>query len=193
VIKAAEKTGLTVLAGMEIMSCEEVHVLALFDNMENLYTLQDFVYRHLPGENDEERFGCQAIVNEHDEVERLSEKLLIGATELSLQQVVEKIHSLYGLAVAAHIDRESFGILGQLGFIPKDLPLDALEISHRIRLAKARRLYPELASFAFIASSDSHFISDIGKGITKAFLKEATTSELKMAFQSKGGRYISEQ
>jgi PHP family Zn ribbon phosphoesterase len=192
VIKAAETTGLTVFAGMEIMSREEVHVLALFDKMENLYTLQDLIYRHLPGENDEERFGCQAIVNEHDEVEGLSDRLLIGTTELSLQQVVDEIHSLNGLAIAAHIDRESFSIIGQLGFIPDDLPVDALEISHRTGLAKARRLYPELDRFAFIESSDSHVISDIGTGVTKAFLKKATISELKMAFQSQDGRYISE-
>jgi len=192
VIKAAEKAGLAVLAGMEIMSREEVHILALFDTMEDLYMLQDLVYRHLPGKNDEDSFGCQAIVNENDEVEGLSDRLLIGTTELSLQQIVDKIHSLRGLAIAAHIDRESFSILGQLGFIPRDLPLDALEISRRTGLAKARRLYPELAEFAFIESSDSHLITDIGKGVTRAFLKEATTSELKMAFQKKDGRCILE-
>jgi len=193
VMKAAETTGLTVLAGMEIMSCEEVHVLALFDKTENLSPLQDLVYRHLPGQNDEEYFGCQAIVNEHDEVEGLSDRLLIGSTELSLQQIVDNIHDLGGLAIAAHIDRESFSILGQLGFIPEDIPLDALEISSRTGLAQARRLYPELARFAFIESSDSHEISNIGKGITRAFLEEPTTSELKMAFQKKDGRYILEQ
>ncbi len=192
VIKAAEATGLTVLAGMEVMSSEEVHILALFDKMDSLYALQDLVYRHLPGENDEDRFGCQAIVNEHDEVEGLSDRLLIGSTELSLQQIVEEIHSLGGLAIAAHIDRESFSILGQIGFVPADLPLDALEISSRTGLAKARLLYPELAHFAFIESSDSHLITDIGKGITRAFLEAATTPELKLAFQKKDGRYILE-
>ncbi len=192
VIQAAEATGLAVLAGMEVMSCEEVHILALFDKMDSLYALQDLVYRHLPGENDEDRFGCQAIVNEHDEVEGLSDRLLIGSTELSLQQIVEEIHRLGGLAIAAHIDRESFSILGQIGFVPADLPLDALEISSRTGLAKARLLYPELAHFAFIESSDSHIITDIGKGITRAFLEEATTPELKLAFQKKDGRYILE-
>jgi len=192
VIRAAEATGLTVIAGMEIMSSEEVHILALFDKTENLFRLQDLVYRHLPGQNDEEYFGCQAIVNDHDEVEGLSDRLLIGSTELSLQQIVDGIHGLHGIAIAAHIDRESFSILGQLGFVPDSIPLDALEISSRTGMAKARRLFPELAHFAFIESSDSHVIADIGKGVTRAFLKEPTTAELKMAFQKKGGRYILE-
>ena len=192
VIQCARGTGLTVLPGMEITSSEEVHVLALFDKLENLTPLQDLVYRHLPGKNDEDIFGCQAIVNEHDEVEGLSERLLIGATTLPLQQIVSDIRRLGGLAIAAHIDRESFGILGQLGFIPEGLALDALEISRRTGLAEARRRWPELAQSAFVESSDSHIITDIGKGITRAFLEEATTAELRMAFEKKNGRYILE-
>ena len=192
VIKCAEGTGLAVLPGMEVMSSEEVHVLALFDKLEHLRTLQEIVYGHLPGKNDEDRFGCQAIVNEHDEVEGLSDRLLVGATTLPLHRIVSDVHALGGLAVAAHIDRESFGILGQLGFIPDGLPLDALEISRRTGLAGARRRYPELARFAFIESSDSHIITDIGQGITRALLEDATTAELKMAFERKGGRRILE-
>ncbi|HEX7503720.1 MAG TPA: PHP domain-containing protein [Syntrophales bacterium] len=192
VIQCAKGTGLTVLPGMEITSSEEVHVLALFDKLENLTPLQDLVYRHLPGKNDEDIFGCQAIVNEHDEVEGLSERLLIGATTLPLQQIVNASRRFGGLAVAAHIDRESFGILGQLGFIPEGLALDALEISRRTGLAEARRRWPELARSAFVESSDSHIITDIGKGITRAFLEEATTAELRMAFEKKNGRYLLE-
>jgi PHP family Zn ribbon phosphoesterase len=192
VIKAAERTGLTVFPGMEITSSEEVHVLALFDKPEPLIPLQELVYRHLPGKNNEELFGCQAIVNEHDEVEGLSEWLLIGATTLPLQRIVSEIHTLGGLAIAAHIDRESFGILGQLGFIPDGLALDALEISRRTGLVEARRRYPELARFPIVESSDSHIITDIGKGITRALLEEATISELRMAFEKKGNRCILE-
>jgi len=192
VIKAAEGTGLTVFPGMEITSSEEVHVLALFDKLEPLSALQELVYRHLPGVNDEDRFGCQAVVNEHDEVEALSERLLIGATTLPLQQIVDEIHRRGGLGVAAHVDRESFGILGQLGFIPEGLPLDAIEVTRRTGIAGARRAHPEFARFALIESSDSHCIADIGRGITRALLKEPTLPELKMAFERKDGRRILE-
>ena len=40
------------------------------------------------------RFGCQAIVNELDEVEGFNERLLIGATELALADLVRHIHDL---------------------------------------------------------------------------------------------------
>ena len=55
-------------------------------------------------------------------MERLSERLLIGATVLPLQRIVSEIQGLGGLAVAAHIDRESFGLLGQLGFVRRPPP-----------------------------------------------------------------------
>jgi len=192
VIKCAEGTGLTVFPGMEVTSSEEVHVLALFDRLENLGPLQDLVYRHLPGKNDEDAFGCQAVVNEHDEVEGLSERLLIGATGLPLERIVGEIHALGGLAVAAHIDRESFGILGQLGFIPEGLPLDALEVTRRLGLAGARRRYPELAQPAGDQSSDSHIITDIGTGVTRVLMEAPLLSELKLALEKKDGRRILE-
>ena len=71
----------------------------------------------LAGENDEERFGVQAIVNENGEVEGINNQLLIGATDLSLDDIIDYIHQYDGLAIAAHIDRESFSVLSQLGFI----------------------------------------------------------------------------
>ncbi len=192
VIKASEGSGLTVLPGMEVTSSEEVHILALFDNLEKLLILQEIVYNHLPGRNDEAVFGCQAVVNELDEVEGFNERLLIGATQIPLQQIVEEIRRIGGLAVSAHIDRESFGILGQLGFLPPGLPVDALEISRRTGIPKARSLYPELASFAFVQGSDAHRISDIGAGITRAFIEAPTTAELRMAFLRENGRYVVE-
>lgn len=52
--KAADGTGLTVLAGMEVTSSEEVHVIALFESPDDAGALQDIVHKNLPaGENDE--------------------------------------------------------------------------------------------------------------------------------------------
>ena len=131
VIRAAAGRALTVLPGMEVTSREEVHLLALFDKTDGLQRLQNIVNAHMTGMNDEERFGCQAIVNEADEVEGFSERLLIGATELALSDLVRQIHDFGGLAVASHIDRESFSVISHLGFIDSEIPFDALEISCR--------------------------------------------------------------
>jgi PHP family Zn ribbon phosphoesterase len=191
-VKYAAGKPLTILPGMEITSREEIHVLAIFDKMEALFGLQSLIYDHLPGENNEDAFGCQAIVNEFDEVEGINPRLLIGATELSLPMIVDRVHELGGLAIAAHIDRGSFSVLSQLGFLDPDTHFDALELSSATGIAGGRKRYPDFADYALIQSSDAHFIKDIGRAFTSISMKSATISELKMAFERNGGRAILE-
>ncbi|HYA14712.1 MAG TPA: PHP domain-containing protein [Syntrophales bacterium] len=192
VLRSAEGKALTVLPGMEITSSEEVHLLALFDTLDDLKKIQDIVYDHLSGTNREEIFGCQAIVNDLDEVEGFNDKFLLGATKLPLLDVIHLIHSFGGLAIGSHIDRESFSVISQLGFIDPEIPLDALEVTHQTGIQGARMRYPELARFPLIESSDAHFIKDIGQGTTTMFLERGTISELRMAFEHRDGRYIQE-
>ncbi len=192
VLRSAEGKSLTILPGIEITSSEEVHLLALFDTLGDLKKIQDIIYDHLSGTNREEVFGCQAIVNDLDEVEGFNDKFLLGATKLPLLDIIHLIHSFGGLAIASHIDRESFSIISQLGFIDQDIPLDALEITRQTGIQGARIKYPELARFPFIESSDAHFIKDIGQGTTTMFLEKGTISELRMAFEHRDGRCIQE-
>jgi len=192
VLKCAKGKPITVLPGMEVSSLEEVHVLALFDDLSDLLKLQTIVYSHLAGKNREDYFGLQVIVNEQDEVEGMNERLLIGATELSLDRIVNEIHSLGGLAIASHIDRPSYSVLSQLGFVDAETHFDALEVSAATGVGRARRLYPELSDHAFISSSDAHAIKDIGRGVTTIIMQAANISELKLAFTQREGRRIVE-
>ena len=113
-------------------------------------------------------------------------------SELTVEQVVDTIHELQGLAVAAHVDRENFSIMGQLGFIPEQLALDALEFSARTPVAEARRNYPEYAQFAFLRSSDAHCLDEIGRATTSFLLSEASASEIKKALGCEAGRQVVE-
>lgn len=192
VIKAASSSKLKILPGMEITSCEEVHLLAIFDSLPGLTSMQNIIDQHLAGVNDENLFGVQAIVNEIGEVEGINNQLLIGATDLSLDILIGHIHQFDGLAIAAHIDRESFSVLSQLGFIDNTADFDALEITPRTGFDQARVQYPELSKFSFIVSSDSHYIKDIGEGFTRMNLSAPTFSELKMALKKQNGRCITE-
>jgi len=187
-MKAAEKFDIRVLPGLEVTSQEEVHILALFDKVEPALALQDIIYAHLPGENDERAFGMQVIVNHRGDVLGFNKRLLIGASTLTLEEVVATIHSLNGLAVASHIDREGFSLIGQLGFIPDHLELDALEISPRMSFSEAQAKFaPHLP---IISSSDAHFLNEIGIGTTTFLLKAGTLDEIKMAFINAGERKI---
>lgn len=192
-MKAAEGKPLTVLAGMEIASAEEAHLLALFDRMESMGQLQEIVYNNLLSFGiDERMMDDQVIVNENDEVEGFNNHLLFGASELSFQELVAEVHRLNGLAIASHIDRESFSIIGQLGFIPDDLPLDALEISYHTSLEQARAMFPDARRFPMIKNSDAHYPNEIGRQRTKFFIEQPTLNEIKLALTNSQGRKVLE-
>lgn len=186
--KAGEKKGVKVLGGMEMSSSEEVHILAFFDDDGALLEMQNIVYENLFGENDEKYFGEQLIVDEYDKIIGSTNKLLIGSTSLGIDRIVELVHSLGGLAVASHVDRESFSIITQLGFIPKELPLDALELSWRCELSEVNNY--ESYGLPLVKSSDAHFLSDIGKAVTTFSLSVPSFSEVVMAFQNVEGRTV---
>ncbi|MBI5056821.1 MAG: PHP domain-containing protein [Nitrospirae bacterium] len=189
--KAAENSGLTVLAGMEVTSSEEAHILALFDDAEGIMKLQDIVYDNLlPGENDEKLFGEQIVVNEKDEVMDFNKRLLIGATSLPAKTIVDTIHTLGGIAIASHIDRDAFSIVSQLGFIPEDLNFDALEMSPRTDRGKAVLLYNDYASFAWTTSSDAHWLKDIGERTTTFLINRPTLEEMRLAMKNIDGRKV---
>jgi PHP family Zn ribbon phosphoesterase len=192
VMKAALGMPLTVIPGMEVTTKEEVHVVALLESTDALSRLQEHVYERLDGLNNEDVFGLQPIVTEEGEVEGFNERLLIGAAKISLEELVELIHRLGGIAISAHIDRPGFGVIGQLGFVPPNVPFDALEISWRLGVRGGREKYPELKSYPFVTSSDAHFIDDIGKACTPMLLEAPTLSEIRMALRGEEGRSILE-
>ncbi len=191
VMTAAQDTELCVIPGIEVTTSEEAHIVGLFENPLDALSMQTLVYDHLqPGENDDDLFGMQVIANAFDEVEGMNRRLLIGATNLGLSKVVDAIHKLNGLAVAAHIDRQAFSIISQLGFIPEGLALDAVEISRRMTLTQARTLFKEYERFAFITSSDAHDIPEVGISPTNFLMAAPDMAELRLALKGTGGRKI---
>lgn len=187
VAKAGERESLPVIPGMEITSREEVHVLGLFREWEGLERIQALVDERLSGENDAEAYGLQVVVDEADNPVDLDGKLLIGATDMTVEEVVDSIHRFGGVAVASHIDREGFGIIGQLGFIPPGLALDALEVSSKASLEEWRK---DWSDFPVVTSSDAHRLPEIGKSATSFLVHEATLEEIAKALAGTAGRRL---
>jgi len=190
VMEASRQTGLTVLPGIEITSKEEVHILGIFGVPEDAARMQTLVYEHLEGKNVASTFGMQVVVDADGTVTGYNDRLLIGATDLSLEHVVRTIHAHNGLAIAAHIDREGFGILGQLGFIPPDLNLDAMEVTCKVDLKGARAAFPDCGYYPFLQSSDAHVLDAIGSGSTPLMLEAASFDELKLVLRGDQGRRV---
>ncbi len=191
-VRAAINTDLTVIPGMEITSSEEVHILGLFPSDREAEAVQEEVYGRLVGQNEEKVFGCQVVVNEDDEVEDLDQRLLIGATTLNCERVVDLIHDFDGLAIASHVDRQGFGIFSQLGFIPPGLKLDGLEISKRTDEGTVLKRFPQCKDYALITSSDAHYLQDIGTAVTVAKMALPSFAELGKVLQNREGRKILE-
>jgi 3',5'-nucleoside bisphosphate phosphatase len=189
-IRAGEARGLSVLPGIEITTEEEVHILGFLPGLAAASRLQEQVYQALPGVNDPDVFGLQVIADEEAEVMGFNPHLLMGATALTLDDTVLAIQRQGGLAVAAHIDRESCGIVGQLGLIPPGLPLDALEASQCIALEEARRLYSPEDRWPVVCASDAHYPEQVGSSVTYLWLQELTLPELAKALRQKDGRAV---
>ena len=183
-INAAKDKNVAVIPGMEICSREEIHVLALFQNLETVFEMQAKVYEKLHGKNNPDVFGLQVVGNEFDEVLGFNDKLLIGAVDLSIEEIVNRVHKLGGLAIASHIDRDSYSILSQLGFIPETLKLDALEISPRISCEDARKRFTDYHNYTFVQNSDAHSLEDIGKATTELLLVDTSFNEIKKALKN---------
>ncbi|MEW5746081.1 MAG: PHP-associated domain-containing protein [Nitrospirota bacterium] len=188
-VALGRERGITVLPALELTSSEEAHLLALFGTTEQALAMQAVVYRALPeGSNDERAFGYQLVVNEQDEILEFNKRLFFAAADLPLKALVDTVHSLGGLAVASHIDREYFSVISQLGFIPPDLGFDALEISYNTGKTMALSLFGEYRSLPWITSSDAHHLDEIGRRTTSFLLREASFEE--MASALKGEREL---
>ncbi len=104
--------------------------------------------------------------------------------------IVEKAHHLGGICISSHVDRPSYSLIGQLGFIPEDLHLDAVEVSYRVPLKKARNQIPGISHYPCVTASDAHFLRDIGKVWTEFILAAPSLQELTLALTRKDGRRI---
>jgi predicted metal-dependent phosphoesterase TrpH len=189
-IRAGKAAGIKVLAGMELNSKEEVHALAIFDQASQAFSLQEIVYRALKGTNRPEVFGDQVRANEYDEVEGFNDRLLIGALDLSFDQIVHEIQRLGGLCIASHVDRPSYSLLSQLGFVPPGVRLDAVEVSDPRWAGTEGRSILEDLGLPVVTSSDAHFLKDIGRCVSFFRMETPSVEELCLALQKKSGRTV---
>jgi PHP family Zn ribbon phosphoesterase len=190
VIRAGKEKGICVLPGIEVCSKEEVHILTIFEELDQANGMQEYVYGHLKGENNPELFGYQVIALETDEVVCESPKMLIGAAQVRIHDIIDKAHSLNGICIASHVDRTTYGIIGQLGFIPPDLPLDAIEISSQMTADEAKKKIQGIDMLPIITSSDAHSPENIGISYTEFWMAAPTFKELNLATKGRNGREV---
>jgi predicted metal-dependent phosphoesterase TrpH len=179
---ASSGTGITVFGGMEINSREEIHILALFGDDDALFDLQEVIYSRLPGENDEEAFGHQWIVDGDDYVIAKNPRLLAGACDFSMEEIIDLVHQRGGLAIASHVNRLVNSVISQLGFMPDSADFDGIEI------ADTGAGEDEIPGLQYgknrvqVTFSDAHTLSEIGKKTTVLPLEDLRFSDVRAWF-----------
>lgn len=187
VIEAAEER-LAVLPGMELQTYEEVHLLCLFDTLEQLAAWQELVDARLPPrENIPAILGEQFVVSATGDFVRCEKRLLSTSARISFEEAVEEVLRLGGLAIPAHVTRQAYGLLAMLGFMPPGVAVDALEIPASITPTEACRRFPQIAAFPLVQNSDAHYLDDL-LGTTVLTLAVPTVAEIRLALQGREGR-----
>jgi len=158
-VKAGREYGVEVIPGMEVTSKEEVHILAYFDSVEDDLAFGEEIYAHLPEiANREELFGHQTVIGESDEPVGKVEKLLINATDLSLDEICTLTAKHGGINVPAHINRGANSMIGSLGLMPMLPQYPVVEVYWRIPCPE----YATKGRFV-LNSSDAHRLEDISE------------------------------
>jgi 3',5'-nucleoside bisphosphate phosphatase len=188
--KAARDTLLTVIPGMELQTREEVHLLCLFAICEQLYEFQEIVNKNFPLiQNDPDYFGEQFVVDDTGDFIKREERLLLLSCELDFEAAVNLVKDFGGLAIPAHVDRKAFGLYANLGFIPPDSQIDAVEISRHITPDEAHRYYPDLSGKTLLQGGDVHYLDDF-LGNNLFLLKEPSFTEISYALHGIEGRSV---
>ena len=186
---------LAVIAGMEITTSEEAHVLGLFPDASCARAAAEEVLSSLPlwrplsspGSSPCTRSPEQELVDAAGARIGFEEKMLSAASRFTLSETVDLIHRHGGLAIAAHMDRRSFSVVSQLGFLPPGVPFDGLEIS-AAGVARGRAAGFASHGMPLVSSSDSHFLDDIGVSATALDVEGPGFDELALALAGSRGR-----
>ena len=158
ILKCSESLPLEIIPGMEIESSEEVHVLTLFPTLDDAQNAYEEVKKNQLGiKNKPEIFGKQIIYDEYDQIKGVEEELLVNATKLSIKKIKEMVESYNGIAIPAHIDRNSYSVLSNLGNIP-DIGFNTVEISKNAHFNEFSYL-----NLNIIRNSDAHYLEDISE------------------------------
>ena len=155
--KIADAYGLLLVPAIEITTKEEVHMLGYFPDVETAVDFGAMLKEHLPPKKNKPAFfGDQLVMDEDDQVIGQEDALLIGATDLPLEECAARVRQVGGVPVPAHINRGNNGLLVNLGFMPSAPAFTTVEVWRHLPCP----LEP-LENKHVLHSSDAHYLGDI--------------------------------
>ena len=162
--EACRRQGIIPIAGIELSTEEDIHLVCLFEELEDAMKFDAVLEEHLlPIDNRPEIFGEQLILNADDEPIGEVQKLLISPTDLPIGEAI-KLAQSYGAHVhPAHIDRESNGIIAILGDIPSEYGFKIFEMRDRSNAERIMGTVEELNEKNILVCSDAHQLWNISE------------------------------
>ena len=173
--RAAEERDLLTLAGMELCTREEIHVVCRFPTPHHGEEFEAYVSRRLPPlSNHPAVFGHQIYMDAGNLVLGEDPRFLAGHTDIGLEEVSRLAAAFGGAAFPAHIDRPSFSLLGVLGLWMPELGFPLAEVSRQC--PPEFRLRPDLAGLRLITNSDAHYLDQVWEAEHTMELPERTAA-----------------
>ena len=123
--EACRRYGIIPIAGMELTTAEDIHVICLFEELENAMAFDEMLQKHrLLIKNRTDIFGNQFILDGEDNIIGEEEHFLSNATDISVENVPDLVSPYGGICYPAHIDRQANGIISVLGTFPSTPDLE---------------------------------------------------------------------
>lgn len=162
--EACKRQGIIAVAGMELSTAEDIHLVCLFPELDAAMAFDKEVEAHLTKmDNRPEKFGNQLIMDGDDEVIGAEDKLLIMATDLWIDDAIDLVKKYGGFIRPAHIDREANGIVSILGNIPPEYGFSCFEFNSSENIPSYKERFSFINDENVLVCSDAHHLWDISE------------------------------
>jgi len=164
ICKIAESMDIMVIPGMEIQTQEDIHSIVLFETLDKLKEFYNKMIKYqLKLPNNAEKFGRQCLYNEEDDIIGQVEHYLIVPFSITLEDMIDVVNDMGGIVFPAHVNRNSFSIINNIGFIPEDLGVMNLEWYQSPELDMNKYKKRMFKAYRPLFNSDAHELINISE------------------------------
>ena len=178
-LEVARRSGILAVAGMELCTAEEIHVVCLFPELAAAMAFDEEVYQKVPDIlNRPEIFGEQWVMDENDAVLHSEPRLLINASAISIAEAVPLVQKYGGIAFPAHVDKSAYSVLSNLGFLPPECGFKVVEVKLPESFLAKEENQKKIAGCRVVTNSDAHYLWDIAEPVHTLELKACSAGRV---------------
>lgn len=160
--EAAKRYGIIPIAGMELTTSEDIHIICLFEELKDALEFDRNLDKYrIPIKNREDVYGQQMVLDGEDNLVEVIDNLLTLATTISVDDVPSLVAEYNGICYPAHIDRQANGIIATLGVFPDIKGFAPCVEFHDIKNIDEYVKKYGLEDKKCVVSSDAHYLTDM--------------------------------